>query len=140
MPVARLQAGLEEYFERMRQPDGSARLTLRVPLDDVKALEGLSLSHDVVAVVRKGRDEQNLNDVMHIRWSPAGGGPYPSFSGTLATWTDGDAAQSAIELDGTYEPPLGEAGYAFDEAIGRTIAHRTARALLEDLAAGVGRA
>ncbi len=66
---------------------------------------------------------------MNVTWAPKGGGPYPSFAGTLTF--EPAAAQTNLALDGNYEPPGGVAGKAFDAIVGRRIAAAGVRALLE---------
>jgi hypothetical protein len=132
--IDEVQARLKRYFAKHEDSAGVAHLHLRIPLDGLPALEGLGLEHDVRVIARKDRDDQNLNDLLRISWEPEGGGPYPGFSGTLVAWAEHDPKQSFIEIDGTYTPPLGVAGEAFDEALGHTIATRTMHALLEDIA------
>jgi hypothetical protein len=132
--IDELRSRLRRYFTHREDAAGVAQLHLRVPLDGLPALKGLALEHDVRVIARQGRDDQNLNDLVNISWEPAGRGPYPGFSGTLVTWAEHDPKQSFIEIDGTYTPPLGVAGEAFDEAVGHSIATRSVHALLEDIA------
>ncbi len=132
--VADADARLESFFARARDANGIAHLALRVPLEGVAGFSGLSLQHGVRVRAWRDRDDQNLNDVTRIKWEPEGGGPYPAFEGTLVTWGETDPLRTFIELDGTYEPPLGVAGETFDAALGHVLAQRTARALLDDIA------
>lgn len=97
----------------------------------------MSLQRFVTAIVRIERDDDNLNDVIRIAWEPEGGGPYPSFDGTLVVWADGDANKTYVELEGSYQPPFGVLGQAFDSILGSTLARRTARALLLDIARAI---
>jgi hypothetical protein len=70
--------------------------------------------------------------LLDVSWTPKDGGPYPSFSGTLSVAEDG-AGWSRIEIDGSYRPPFGIAGAAFDAAVGQRIAQATASELLAEL-------
>ncbi|MBV8148694.1 MAG: hypothetical protein JO092_06365 [Candidatus Eremiobacteraeota bacterium] len=124
---------MQRYFAQRENSAGIAHLQLRVPLHGF-GVKGLALEHDVRVIARRGRDDENLNDLIRISWEPEGHGPYPGFSGTLVTWAEHDPKQSFIEIDGTYTPPLGIAGEAFDKAVGHSIATRTAHLLLEDIA------
>lgn len=132
-PLTGADARLESFFARARDPYGIAHLALRVPLDGIAGFSGLSLQHGVRVRAWHDRDDQNLNDVIRVRWEPEGGGPYPVFEGTLALWGETDPERTVIELDGTYQPPLGVAGETFDAALGHVLAQRTARALLDDI-------
>ena len=132
-PIDRAQAGIEAFFARRSGADGVAHLTLRVPLDGIGAPSGLALERAVTVRARRDRDAQNLNDLVRIEWEADGGGPYPRFEGTLVAWVEHDPNETFVELDGTYVPPLGVAGELFDAALGRAMARRTARALLDDI-------
>ncbi|MDB5041130.1 MAG: hypothetical protein JWN27_1856 [Candidatus Eremiobacteraeota bacterium] len=70
--------------------------------------------------------------LLDVSWTPKDGGPYPRFSGTLSVAEDG-AGWSRIEIDGSYRPPFGIAGAAFDAAVGQRIAQATASELLAEL-------
>jgi len=136
-PIAEALPRLEEYFTAHRDARGVTRTRLRVPVD--APLRGLAVEHEAIIVSRRTRDENNLNDVIAVTWEPAEGGPYPRFSGTLIAWAEHDPKRTFLEIDGTYSPPGGLAGELFDEAIGKRIAARTARALLEDIAQAMTR-
>jgi hypothetical protein len=105
-------------------------LRLRVPID---APLGVSIDREVRVEARRARDDENLNDLIRISWSPEGMTVLPSFSGTRVVWGEAGEKLSYIELDGTYTPPFGEAGQVFDETIGRRVAEKTAREFLKDL-------
>jgi hypothetical protein len=70
--------------------------------------------------------------LLDVSWTPKDGGPYPSFSGTLTVAEDA-TGWSRIELDGSYRPPFGIAGVAFDAAVGQRIAQSTAAELLVEI-------
>ena len=137
-PAGEADSRLESFFAGSRDADGVAHLALKVPLEGVPGFSGLALEHAVRVRAWRDRDDQNLNDLIRITWEPEGGGPYPAFEGTLATWRETDPPRTFIELDGTYEPPMGIAGETFDAAMGHAIAHRTVRALLDDLGRAIG--
>lgn len=67
--------------------------------------------------------------LLDVSWKAKEGGPYPVFHGTLSVADEG-AGWSRIDLDGTYKPPFGLAGAAFDAAVGHRIAQATASELL----------
>lgn len=73
--------------------------------------------------------------IMEIAWQPHDGGPYPLFHGTLSV-EEIDGLFSRLDLDGTYEPPLGLAGLAFDAVLGHRLAIETARQFLGDVKLG----
>jgi hypothetical protein len=130
-PIDQAQARIERFFAARRSSDG----TLRIPL------RGFAFDHDVRVEARTARDDQNLNELIRLSWRPEGDGiPLPPFEGTIVTWAERNPARTFLELDGTYVPPLGAAGEAFDEAIGRKIAQRTAKDLLAQIAAAIATA
>ena len=90
-------------------------------------------THDVEAVFELSEDPLRFDEVWKVCWHPYGGGPYPDFEGTLAIRSR-DGGGCTLELDGNYEPPLGQFGRVFDAVLGARIASATARELLADLA------
>jgi hypothetical protein len=104
---------------------GDAVLPLRVRIGDLK----LERDVDFHLKAKPGYPGYKLLDVS---WSPKEGGPYPSFAGTLSIAEDA-IGWSRIEIDGTYKPPFGIAGAAFDAAVGNRIAQSTATELLTEL-------
>ena len=133
--VIQTEASLESYFASQRGLDGIARLRLRVPVSGTSP--GLFIDREVRIEAWRDRDDQNLNDLIRIRWTPEGSVVFPKFAGTLVVWGESDPHLSFIELDGDYKPPLGAAGELFDETIGHRIAQSTARELLKDLKHGI---
>ncbi len=132
-PLAETEARLDAYFAALQGADGIARMRLRVPVGGFHAALGLSLDREVRVEAARGRDEQNLNDLTRITWTPEGRAVFPQFEGTLVVWAGDDGASSRIEIDGAYLPPCGVAGQVFDEAIGHRIAASTAREFLADV-------
>ncbi|MGA8100374.1 MAG: hypothetical protein WB810_17090 [Candidatus Cybelea sp.] len=133
--VAQTEARLESYFASRRSLDGIARMQLRVPVNGTS--QRLFIDREVRIEAWRDRDDQNLNDLIRIRWTPEGSVVFPKFAGTLVVWGESDPNVSVIELDGDYKPPLGVAGELFDETIGHHIAQSTARELLKDLKGGI---
>jgi len=117
---------LPRYFAAHRDASGKIVLRLRLPLGDLGIPGRLDVSRAVVARIYR------------IRWKPEDGGPFPEFCGRLTIWSEEYPKGSFLEIDGTYEPPLGTViGAAFDATVGRSIAVRTAQALLEDIRTGI---
>lgn len=71
-----------------------------------------------------------------IAWAPYQGGPFPHFSGDLSVRPD-PHGRGVLVLTGSYMPPLGEFGEAFDHLVGRYIAIATCRQLLLAVAEGL---
>lgn len=66
--------------------------------------------------------------ILDISWHPVSG-PYPSFQGKLFAWR-GDNSSCRLEIEGSYKPPGGVAGAAFDAVLGHRIAAETIQDLL----------
>jgi hypothetical protein len=75
-------------------------------------------------------------EIMEIAWKAHDGGPYPIFRGTLSV-EDVGGNFSRLDLDGSYDPPLGIAGALFDKVVGHRIALAAARALLDEIKTGM---
>ncbi|MGP6156631.1 MAG: hypothetical protein ACLPYS_03740 [Vulcanimicrobiaceae bacterium] len=117
-PFERVPVFLEEYLDEHGAKNGSpATLPVQVEIGD------LVLERDVVATLQPKPGYPGY-ELMRIEWEPKDGGPYPSFSGLLSIADEG-AGFSRIDLDGSYAPPLGPLGVAFDAALGHRFAHET---------------
>ncbi len=131
------QEHILKYFESRRGGDGTIKIPLRVSLHDFGLPDTLAIERDVEVRVEKRRDAENINEEIAVNWLPVDGGPFPTLSGRLIVWSEQRPDESFVQLDGTYEPPLGAAGEFFDAAVGYLIAERTAHAFLTDLSAAV---
>jgi hypothetical protein len=69
-----------------------------------------------------------------VTWASEAGGPYPTFSGDLAIESGDDYDSFYLDLRGSYAPPLGAVGAAFDLVLGHRIAEHSARNLLAMIA------
>lgn len=137
LPPQTAQERVLAYFRGLRAENGGVKLPLSVDLSGFGVPGNLALQRDVFAHVRECRDSENLNDEIAVSWTPGGDGTFPSFEGRLIVWGEDDPNASYVELRGSYEPPMGGLGQAFDAAFGSVIAHRTARQLLENVREGV---
>jgi hypothetical protein len=104
-----------------------APLTLSLPLP------GAELEKEVIVTYDAAVDPMHFDQPWHVHWKPEAG-PYPEFDGELTVRADETYSSSLLELRGSYRPPGGMLGAAFDAAIGSRIASATAQALLERLA------
>ena len=104
---------------------GTAVLPLRVKFGDLK------IERDVEFHLASKPAYPGYK-LLDVSWAPKDGGPYPTFNGTLSVAEDAPG-WSRLEIDGTYSPPFGIAGAAFDAAIGHRIAQGTATELLAEL-------
>jgi len=128
-PAGEAEEGLLAFFSAREDVDGMTRMRLRVPI----AGSNLSLEREVRVEARRSRDDENLNDLVHVSWQAENAVVFPRFEGALIAWGDGSPETSFVELRGTYTPPLGVAGQLFDDAIGYQIAQATAQQFLRDV-------
>lgn len=133
-PFGKAPSFLNYYLDqlaRTTQPEGSI-LRLEVPLAAFGIPSGLNVHRDVIARFAPPEDAFGAQRTA-VTWEPEGGGPFPVFSGFLSVEQDERYGTSSLLLEGTYEPPLGTVGKAFDAAMGRRIALATAHELLHAL-------
>jgi hypothetical protein len=99
--------------------------------------EDHEIARVVTATTERLPHAANYTSYYRIAWDAgrtARGIPTPGFTGTLTLSSGEDYSETELKLDGRYDPPGGVAGRAFDELLGRRIAHATLGALLS----GVG--
>jgi hypothetical protein len=138
VPYNRAGQCLGSYLERLGWSAGApAILSLRLEASDLGSPAQLSIARDVTARFEKIDDPRHLTKPMQVEWSPAGGGPYPTFRGSLTISEDEDYGTCILTLSGEYEPPLGVVGKGFDAIVGRRIAIATARRLLAQIRDGM---
>jgi hypothetical protein len=120
---------VERFFSAHSAGKGRVVLPLHAPLE----LAGFKteLEKPVEFILEEIRTGSDMIPTIRLRWEPEGGGPFPTFTGTLTIEAGEDYSTSAIVLRGSYEPPFGAAGKTFDAAMGQKIARATARELLE---------
>jgi hypothetical protein len=113
--------------------DGTLRIALRLPnsmFADRRAL----IERRVVATLYPLRSISDPHPTYSVTWSPQGGGPFPEFSGALAVEKSALDECFGLLISGHYDPPFGSVGSLFDAALGRRIAHTSARDLLRSIA------
>jgi hypothetical protein len=125
---------LAEYFERRRDATGMIRLKLRVSRE-YAGEELFEAEVDVDALIFEVPPGDAL-EKLYVQWAPSGG-PFPHFQGTLVAEPGESGASFTLALEGSYEPPFGALGAAFDHVAGRKIAIASAHRLLGDIAAGI---
>ena len=111
---------------------GTCVLTLPFPIG-----ENHEIARVVTATTERLANPANFTSHYRIGWDSgrtARGLPTPGFTGTLTLSSGEDYDETELKLEGRYDPPGGVVGQAFDELLGRRIAHATLSALL----AGVG--
>jgi len=138
VPYGRAAESLATFLGRLGWKTGSpTTLRLRVEAGDLGAPGAISIARDVEARFDPIDDPRHLTKPMRVQWSPAGGGPFPMFEGSLTISEDEDYGTCVLTLSGEYDPPLGVVGKGFDAIVGRRIAIATARRLLEQIRDGM---
>jgi hypothetical protein len=91
---------------------------------------GMELTKGVMVSFGSAIDPMHFEQPWHIHWKPQSG-LYPEFDGELTVRADETYETARLELRGSYRPPGGIAGAAFDLVAGGHIASATAQALLK---------
>ena len=126
---------LARYFKARGNSDGDvARLSLRAEVPVPGSTETLKLERTAIATLVPRHKPGEMLPHYAVTWAPEHAGPYPTFNGDLAIESGEDYHSFYLVLNGTYEPPLGSLGAAFDAVLGRRIAQTTARNLLAVIA------
>ncbi len=120
---------VERFFTVHRRDQAQGMLSLRVDLSNLKLPGSSQARHDVRVQHELAGEDGHKH--LALSWDPEDQ-TVPRFSGTLSS-SPAEPGKTTLTLDGTYTPPLGVAGKAFDLIVGRKIAAATARALLEDI-------
>jgi hypothetical protein len=136
-PPQEVEGRLERFLDRMVLGRGELLFDLRLPASALGLPSRLALEKRVIAKLSYVRDADELNRMVSLSWAPEGGGPYPTFSGTLVADAAVDADGSVVSISGQYEPPGGIAGGIFDVLLGRHIARATLRELLKRIRDGI---
>ena len=125
VPFERVPEFAERFLASITNGAGEAVIPLSVEVGDLVVEREARLA--IVPTRRYWGYE-----IMDIRWEAHGGGPYPSFTGTLCAEQE-TLKSCRLDLDGSYAPPGNIAGAAFDAMMGHRIAQAVARRLLERL-------
>jgi hypothetical protein len=123
---------LAAFVAKHRADDGTTRITLRLPLRLFSEHRSL-VERRVIATLYPLNSSRDPHPTYSVTWSPAGGGPFPEFAGALAVEKTPSDDSFGLIVSGYYEPPLGMVGALFDAALGRKIAHLSARDLLRSI-------
>jgi len=124
-PYHLAQQYLSDYIQSRIAAGEPGRLALTYTLPG-----GAQLVKEVLVTYALSADAMRFDQPWHIHWTPKSG-PYPDFDGELTVRADENYQSSLVELKGSYRPPGGAAGQAFDSVLGGHIAAETAQALLE---------
>lgn len=122
-PYHLAQRYLSDSVREFAESGEQRPLTLTVPGP------GIELTKGVIVGFGPGADPMHFDQPWRIHWK-AQSALYPEFEGELTVRADETYETSRLELRGSYRPPGGIAGAAFDLVVGGRIASATAVALL----------
>jgi hypothetical protein len=126
---------LARYFKARGNSDGDvARLSLRAEVPVPGAKGTMRLERTAIATLVPRHAPGEMLPHYAVTWAPETSGPYPTFAGDLGIEAGDDYHSFFLVLNGTYDPPLGALGAAFDAVLGHRIAENTARNLLSMIA------
>ncbi len=129
VPYGRARGYLEDALGAYAISGEPQMVRLAIPLPENGEAR---LQKDVVVTYGPGTDPMHFDEPWKLHWHPQGG-LFPDFDGELTVRADEDYTSCALELRGTYLPPLGAAGAAFDAILGSRLASSTARELLREI-------
>jgi hypothetical protein len=129
--VGAVRGVLPEVLAQLAKRSRDGELSLAVPLG---ALGAERLGDVSVPVLLTVADKFDADGNIAVTVKPRGGGPFPTFSGTIGT-TAREPATTVLSLRGVYEPPLGPIGAALDASAFHGVAERNLAGLLERVAA-----
>lgn len=114
---------MQGYLDDHPGPNGAARIVLHA----------IGLERAATVSLTPAHRPQDMEPRYAVHWGAEAGGPYPIFDGVLAVGGADDYNSFSLDIEGTYEPPLGLAGKAFDVVLGQRIADATLGALLAEI-------
>jgi len=129
-PVGQAPGFVMEFFDQRRDAHGTPTMALRAPIQ-IPGLPEMELARDCIVQVHPHHEAGDMTKRYRVTWQSTGGGPFPKFSGILEIANAEDYSTCVLDLSGTYEPPLGAVGAAFDFTVGHAIAESTGKELLE---------
>jgi hypothetical protein len=130
-----LAAGYVRQYIREVFTKHNGLLTLSVATPTRRNGAHVELHEDVIVDFAKMVHLKLLTGETAVVWRPVhGGGMIPSFSGQLTLADSDDPDSCRLSLEGSYAPPLGAVGAAFDVLLGHTVARATAQRLLNSIA------
>jgi hypothetical protein len=113
------------------QPDRAVQIALRSPVIVPSLATEIVLQRDVIATVSAAAEDK-LGGENRVAWEPAGGGPFPRFSGTLRL-EEADADLCYLVLEGTYCSATAPKAAREESTLAYRITVATARSLLSEI-------
>ncbi len=138
VPLSQAGHRILAYLRQQGSPEGDAiQLPLRLSVPIAGLSKPLTIQKDVIVTFEPEPESSDMQPRYRVAWAPLEGGPFPIFSGTFTIEGAEDYDRFWLDLDGSYEPPVGLIGGAFDALAGRFIARAAARDLLGRIRDGV---
>jgi hypothetical protein len=126
-PLSQADRYVRRYFRERGSDDGSvARLKLTADVSLLKNGPSLAFERPAIATITPRLAPGDMLESYAVTWASDGGGPYPTFVGSLRIGAMDDYESFELILDGRYEPPLGVLGDQFDAVLGHRVAQSTA--------------
>jgi hypothetical protein len=113
--------------------DGTVSVKLRLPINLFSERRSL-LERRIVATLYPLRSVSDPHPTYSVTWSPRQGVAFPGFAGALAVEKSPYDDRFGLLVSGHYELCFGAVSALFDAALGRRIAHASARDLLRSIA------
>jgi hypothetical protein len=127
-PLASADYFLQAFLGRHRSSEGaSARIVLHAG----------SMTQSAIVTIGRLHKLGEMTPHYALHWEAGDKSRYPVFDGELGI--DGDDTYETLRLvlEGSYTPPGGIAGRAFDAVVGRHIADLTAKTLLKEIGGAI---
>jgi hypothetical protein len=124
----------KQYLEEEVAPHVASGEASRLVL--TLSTPSLDIAKAVSVTFRRAEDPMHFERPWHIHWDPPNSA-YPTFDGELTVRADETYSTSRLELKGSYQPPGGPLGAAFDWVAGGRIAKSTAQSLLAQIGNGM---
>jgi len=128
-PAASAGRFLEGYVAEQPARDGGVRIVLRAH----------GLARPAIVSLTPAQRPQDMAPRYTVHWEAESTDRYPVFDGILSIEGSDDYDEFRLALHGTYRPPLGLAGAAFDAIVGNRIATQTGTELLTAMADDIER-
>ena len=134
-PPSQAASRLRRFVAAHGNPDGdTARIVLGLDASLLGLPAPLRLERSVIVTIHGDHRSGDMTPRYAVAWAPEEPGPFPLFAGELQVENAEDYDAFWLVLRGTYEPPLGLVGAAFDYIVGSRIAAICARNLLGEIA------
>ena len=137
-PLPQAAQRLRAFFAAHGNRDGDvALLPLSIDVTFPALDVPMRIARNVIVTITPDHKPADMVPRYHVAWEPEGAGLFPLFAGELNVESDDDYDAFWLTLLGTYKPPLGLVGAAFDVVVGSHIAAICARNFLATIAESI---